>query len=420
MSYLNRIEHPHYYNDFSEESVEWLRELMKHGHIPPGEIDGRSILDVCVSDLKGFRQAHFFAGIAGWPLALRLAGVPPSFPLWTGSPPCQPFSVAGRQEGKDDERHLAPHFLDLVRGARPGVLFGEQVASAEVFGKAPKRARGNAVSPPDWAWIDDVSERLEAARYSIGTNDFPSSSVGAPHIRQRTYFGAVSDEWLEQAKSVGRIEWWTQSGELGAGVGCSDCGMADCCCCSGSLPGSQSGIHRGEEVPGSRDGEPERFSSDGGLGDGDNERLEGRGESKCECSDERSSWSSGLVDGLVNTNGRQTSTERQQRSREQRQQQEDRRSGELVFIGRSSPVNGFWGTADWLFCRDDRWRPVEPGSQPLAHGISGRVGLLRGYGNGINSRQAALYIKAFFEALAIITHDQRESLPDLGIDGLIV
>lgn len=145
MSYLNRIEHPVYYNDFDEGAVAWLGELMKQGHIPPGEIDARSILDLCVSDLKGFTQAHFFAGIAGWPLALRLAGVPVDISLWTGSLPCQPFSVAGRQESQKDERHLAPHFLDLVRGARPGMLFGEQVASAEVFGKAPKRVRGNAV-----------------------------------------------------------------------------------------------------------------------------------------------------------------------------------------------------------------------------------------------------------------------------------
>ena len=55
-----------YFNDFDEGSVAWLAELMKQGHIPPGEIDRRSILDVCVSDLRGFRQCHFFAGIGGF------------------------------------------------------------------------------------------------------------------------------------------------------------------------------------------------------------------------------------------------------------------------------------------------------------------------------------------------------------------
>ena len=48
MTFYNRIAFPAYYNDFDEGSVAWLAELMKQGHIPPGEIDRRSILDVCV------------------------------------------------------------------------------------------------------------------------------------------------------------------------------------------------------------------------------------------------------------------------------------------------------------------------------------------------------------------------------------
>lgn len=419
MSYLNRIEHPVYYNDFDEGAVAWLGELMKQGHIPPGEIDARSILDLCVSDLKGFTQAHFFAGIAGWPLALRLAGVPVDISLWTGSLPCQPFSVAGRQESQKDERHLAPHFLDLVRGARPGMLFGEQVASAEVFGKAPKRVRGNAVPPPDWAWIDDVSERLEAARYAIGTNDFPSSSVGAPHIRQRTYFGAVAQEWLEHASGHGWIEWWTQSSEWGTGCGCGDDRLAEFDG-EGSLPGSQRGIHRGEEVTGSWDGEPERLGSNGRLGDSDNKRLEGWSESGCKCSDERSSWSSGVVGGLADfdSDGRETRREIQS-VRSEHDIEHGSSSIQLDNGRRPGPTNGFWGTADWLFSRDERWRPVEPGTFPLAHGISGRVGLLRGYGNAINCRQAAIFIQAFFETLKTITSEP-EHATDLSLDGLII
>ena len=88
-----------YYNEFEPFAAAWLRELIKDGLIADGEVDGRSITDVEPADLKGFTQCHFFAGIGGWSYALRLAGWSDSRPVWTGSPPCQPFSVAGTRRG---------------------------------------------------------------------------------------------------------------------------------------------------------------------------------------------------------------------------------------------------------------------------------------------------------------------------------
>lgn len=67
-------------------------------------------------------------------------------------------------------------------------------------------------------------------------------------------------------------------------------------------------------------------------------------------------------------------------------------------IGRG-PVNGFWRSADWISCRDDRWRPVEPGAFPLVDGAPARVGRLRGYGNAINAQAACAFIEAASEAL---------------------
>ena len=62
--------------------------------------------------------------------------------------------------------------------------------------------------------------------------------------------------------------------------------------------------------------------------------------------------------------------------------------------GRPGPVNGFWRAADWIGCTDDKWRAVEPGTFPLAHGAPARVGRLRGYGNAIVAPLAAEFIKA--------------------------
>jgi DNA (cytosine-5)-methyltransferase 1 len=63
--------------------------------------------------------------------------------------------------------------------------------------------------------------------------------------------------------------------------------------------------------------------------------------------------------------------------------------------GRTSPTNGHWRDADWLHCRDGKWRPVEPGTFPLVDGAPARVGRLRAYGNAIVPQAAAEVIGAY-------------------------
>ncbi|EAN8367026.1 hypothetical protein H0079_001047 [Salmonella enterica] len=65
----------------------------------------------------------------------------------------------------------------------------------------------------------------------------------------------------------------------------------------------------------------------------------------------------------------------------------------------ASPVNGVWRNADWLFCRDGKWRPVKPGVKPLVNGTPGRVGQLRAYGNAIVAPVAETFIRAYMEAV---------------------
>ena len=168
-----------YYNENDPKAAAWLRELIKHGHIAPGEVDERSIEDVEPSDLKGYTQCHFFAGIGGWSYALRLAGWPDDEPVWTGSCPCQPFSAAGKGLGFADERHLWPIWYRLIRESRPGTIFGEQVDKA-------------------LAWIDLVSGNLEDQDYAFAAAIVGAHSVGAPHIRQRLYWVAHHHPGREQ------------------------------------------------------------------------------------------------------------------------------------------------------------------------------------------------------------------------------
>src|SRR4030095_3056253 len=88
-----------YYNEIDHAAAEWLRALIAAGLIPAGDVDERSIADVGPHDLAGYDQCHFFAGIGGWPYALRLAGWPDDRSVWTGSCPCPPFSPAGEGSG---------------------------------------------------------------------------------------------------------------------------------------------------------------------------------------------------------------------------------------------------------------------------------------------------------------------------------
>jgi len=164
-------EGPAYYNDTDPFCCEWLQRLMDAGEITPGTIDNRSITDVKPDDLAGYERVHFFAGIGGWELAMRLAGW--SGPVWTGSCPCQPYSAAGKRQGDADPRNLWPAFFRLIRECRPPVVFGEQVSSAIRHG-----------------WLDGICGDLEAESYAVGAAVLGAHSVGAPHIRQRLYWVA--------------------------------------------------------------------------------------------------------------------------------------------------------------------------------------------------------------------------------------
>jgi DNA (cytosine-5)-methyltransferase 1 len=178
-----------YYNEFDPKAAQWLRNLIDAKLIPYGHVDDRSIADVLSDDLSGYAQCHFFAGIGGWSLALQLAGWPETRPVWTGSCPCQPFSVAGRGKGTDDKRHLWPGLFRLIAKQKPPVVFGEQVASTAGL-----------------EWLDGVSTDLENEDYAIGSSDLCAAGVNSPQVRQRLFWVAdsrrPSDERWEGAGNL--------------------------------------------------------------------------------------------------------------------------------------------------------------------------------------------------------------------------
>lgn len=217
-----------YYNEFDPYAAQWLRNLIDAGQIPAGYVDTRSIVDVQPSDLIGYTQCHFFAGIGGWSLAARLAGWPDNRELWTGSAPCQPFSVAGQGKAQDDDRHLWPHFARIIGSRRPAVVMGEQVAAA--VGKD---------------WLDGVFDDMEGIGYACGAVVVPACAVDAPHRRDRLWFVAHAEHGGRESRPGTAVP----SGEstlanahcVVSGQGCEDNGRG----VQGSEPQSWAGLSRG-------------------------------------------------------------------------------------------------------------------------------------------------------------------------------
>jgi DNA (cytosine-5)-methyltransferase 1 len=173
-----------YYNERDPFCAAWLRNMTRAGLIEEGEVDERPIEDVRADDLRGFARCHFFAGVAGWAFALKLAGWPAEAECWTGSPPCQSFSRAGKRTGRDDPRHLWPVWFDLIRQRHPATVFVEQVGRAVRHG-----------------WLDEVAADLEGEGYAVGAAVLPASAVGAPHIRERLWIAADADRQPPQRPS---------------------------------------------------------------------------------------------------------------------------------------------------------------------------------------------------------------------------
>lgn len=325
-----------YYNEFDPYAAAWLRNLIAAGLIPAGEVDERSIIDVSPDDLRQFRQCHFFAGIGGWGLAARLAGWPDDRELWTGSAPCQPFSVAGQGKAQADDRHLWPHYFRLASARRPAVLMGEQVAAA--VGKD---------------WLDGVLTDLESIGYACGAAVVPACAVDAPHRRDRLWF--VAHAFGEGRGQVGLPSSGHRSPDrAGSGDRAGNAGAAG----NGASPLAHPHRISGQVDPNAR-----------GCEDGSGSReVAGLG---------------GASDGYV----ADTAFSADQRS--------EPRASERPVASRNGA--GHWSHHDWIIGHDGKARRVEPGIRLLAHGVPARVGRLRAYGNAIVQQVAAEVIGAFMD-----------------------
>ncbi len=430
-----------YFNDNDAHAARWLKNLY-----PDAKIDDRSICDVQPAELREFQRCHFFGGIGVWEYALGLAGWPAATRVFTGSCPCQPFSAAGAQKGTADARHLWPEFCHLIAESEIDFVFGEQVAS--------KAGR---------AWLGGVQIDLEKLDFAVGASDLCAASagilaegrfvcgdssewrtirLGAPHIRQRLFWVAVSNGWLARHGGIqsGR-EYGQQSQDGGVG------GLWHA-----ALSGERT--HDGKSrADDGREGKDRGPDLSGGLADGgclQRERWQGEFLSGEEVSrqwleekpdDQRSGTDGnsadsrlGITEGLgdrspslaggdcqgegvgrvglcggPSTFGRPSDAD-DPRPQGRRSAILPERAGEpLAGPQRAS----YWANCDIIPCADAKSRRIESGLQPLVNGHSfmladgrtrentSRTEILRGIGNCIVPQVAAEFIAAFMEIIGL-------------------
>lgn len=418
---------------------DWLRNLIAADLICPGDVVG-DILDVRPRDLDRYNQVHAFAGIGIWSGAFRDAGIKDTDYAWSGSCPCQPFSAAGQRGGFADERHLWPAFFHLIEQCRPAKVYGEQVASPDglqwfdlvssdlegtnyAIGAADLCAAGIAVAAgetevgqPTLEWIRGAVQSCPDPFLAAELRDYAEwfdreAGIGPAHIRQRLCWMAYADQGQRrrvadrQGCEPDRAPAGRQQGDGEFEPGRSTRGLAhavrsgakhvaaESMGAQAAPDGSDGSLSRERLRPWIQSASCGESDPVGGLGISDSSGRSPRRESAeavghghsavttggihVECSPDR-------VVGHTHDAGSQGRSERRDGS--------DQR-----LVGTTSLAG--WTRADWIICTDGKARPIEPGTQPLAHGQSNRVGRLRAYGNAMHRAKITQFILAAEEAI---------------------
>jgi DNA (cytosine-5)-methyltransferase 1 len=260
--------------------------------------------------------------------------------LLTGGFPCQPFSVAGKQGGKDDDRYLWPEMLRVIREARPTWIIGENVAG--IVNMA----------------LDQVHTDLEAEGYEVESIIIPACAVDAPHRRNRVWIvGHSKLDGLTATKTGGGLfdQSEEQRGKIeereSSGTSCASSDVAD------TFSLSEGSAHRSEERECERGRQEQDISQRNEVGS-----------NPSDCGED--------VANAVSQRGCSGNSE----------------GGYAEDVGQSSrhSRDNSRGMATWL---------PEPNVGRVAHGVPNRVAKLRGLGNAIVPQVASEIIRCINQVM---------------------
>mgnify|MGYP003118756921 CR=1 FL=1 len=259
----------------------------------------------------------------------------------TGGFPCQPFSVAGKQKGTSDDRHLWPEMFRIIKTFKPRFVIGENV-------------RG-IVNIQDGVVFETVCTDLESQGYEVQPFNIPAAAVGAPHQRKRIWIIATLANTIgnDERRKISRS--YEEKGRVQEEHRSKD---------------SASGIFSGtSEIRKSNNGYEDVANTHTRLGNGENEEIQtGRNTSNISSS-EMANTNSERLEGLGQSSSQFNETSSSTSRSEERQGQVDQ---------------GWWS--------------VEPNVGRVAHGVSGRVHRLKALGNSIVPQIAEEIGKAIIKA----------------------
>ena len=131
--------------------------------------------------------------------------------LITGGFPCQPYSTAGLRRGSEDDRHLWPEMLRVIREAQPRWIVGENVRGLTNWN--------------DGVVFDEVLSDLEAEGYAAQSFLVPACAVDAPHRRDRVWIVARDTK----GNNIGEVGRFQEGTNADAGRICKDVADTDEC-----------------------------------------------------------------------------------------------------------------------------------------------------------------------------------------------
>lgn len=268
----------------------------------------------------------------------------------TGGFPCQPFSVAGKQKGTNDDRHLWPEMFRIIKAFKPRFVIGENVPGI--------------VNIQDGVVFETVCTDLESQGYEVQPFNIPAAAVGAPHQRKRIWIIASlenSGRTLRQGSSIreknedevgkeNANQHQRSSSSSESNVANADTRLSD--------EQKKELQSRGQASISSREGEnvtdTKSISSDGREHREHQEKRSGQGKIRRESSEKLANTDSERLEGLGQSCSQFNETSSSTSCSEERQRQVDQ---------------GWW--------------EFEPNVGRVAHGVPGRVHRLKALGNSI-------------------------------------